>query len=69
MMAATFFPLMILLGAPEREMEELDAMQIAVRAAVNKVSPSVVTILTTGGIRHVEIPDEFKKKWPSIRLP
>jgi len=58
--------LLLLIGAPEEpadpgELDELIAMQIAVRAAAQKVSPSVVTILTTGGIRHIEIPANLKK--------
>ena len=33
-----------------------------IRAAAQKVSASVVTILTTGGIRHIEIPANLKKQ-------
>ncbi len=58
----------ILLGAPG-ELDELEAMQLAVRAAVDKVSPSVVTILTTGGIRNVKIPERFKEKMSTPERP
>ncbi|MGQ0613998.1 MAG: S1C family serine protease [Planctomycetaceae bacterium] len=50
-----------LLFAPE-ELDELEALQAAVAAAVDRVAPSVVTITTRGGVRQAEIPEEMKKK-------
>ncbi|MFQ5843373.1 MAG: S1C family serine protease [Planctomycetota bacterium] len=54
--------------APE-EMDELEALQVVVRHAVDRVSPSIVTITTRGGIRKVDIPDAMKKKMTTPERP
>jgi len=54
--------LMVLFPAAARaaDLDELEALQIAVRRAIGKIEPSVVRITTVGGIRQVDVPDEFK---------
>ncbi len=51
------------------EMDELEALQIVLRHAVDKVSDSVVTITTRGGIRKVEIPDALKQRMTTPNSP
>jgi len=55
-------PLLALLLLSADPMDELDALEVALEAAVDRVSPSVVSISTRGGIRHVDIPDEMKER-------
>ena len=43
------------------DLDELEALQIVVRDAIDKIEPSVVRITTVGGIRNVVVPDEFKE--------
>ncbi|MHC4547991.1 MAG: S1C family serine protease [Planctomycetota bacterium] len=52
---------LVLLLAPE-EPDELVALQTVIQAALDKVSPSVVTIETVGGIRQIKVPDRLKEK-------
>ncbi|MHC4933493.1 MAG: S1C family serine protease [Planctomycetota bacterium] len=52
---------LVLLTAPD-DPDELEALQTAVRVAMERVEPSVVRIETVGGIRQVKVPDRFKKK-------
>ena len=61
MLLATLFHVVLLL-APEEEPDELLALQTVIRNALDKISPSVVTIETVGGIRRIVIPDRLKKK-------
>ena len=46
--------------AGAEEMDELEALQIAVQRAMEKIEPCVVKITTVGGIRTVDVPDRFK---------
>lgn len=50
-----------LLGAPD-DIDELEALQVVVQNAVDRISPSVVTIETVGGIRQIDVPDRMKEK-------
>ena len=42
--------------------DELEALEIAVQAALAKVGPAVVRIETVGGVRAIHVPDRFKKQ-------
>jgi serine protease Do len=42
------------------DLDELEALQITIKRAIAKIEPCVVKITTVGGIRSVEVPDEFK---------
>ncbi len=59
---------MFLISAPHavaqdgHEMDELDALEIALGAALDTVDASVVTIETVGGVRQIRIPDRLKGK-------
>jgi len=46
--------------ANAQEMDELEALQITIKRAIAKIEPCVVKITTVGGIRSVDVPDEFK---------
>ena len=61
MISVALFSLLFL-GAPEEELDELQALQITIRAAVRKIEPCVVRITTVGGIRRITVPDRFKEK-------
>jgi serine protease Do len=56
---------LLLTGAPDGEgdaLDELEALQTTMRAALETISPCVVTIDTVGGIRRIDVPDELKEK-------
>ncbi len=56
-------PLLLLcLLAPPDEPDELVALQAVLSRALERISPSVVTVTTVGGIRNVEIPERAKEK-------
>jgi len=56
-MNATLLAGLLLLLAPEGEaLDELSALEAALSAALDAISPSVVTIETVGGVRRVELP-------------
>jgi len=57
---------LLVLLAPEQEMDELEALQIVVQRAMETIEPSVVTIETVGGIRQVDLPDGVEDK---VTLP
>jgi S1-C subfamily serine protease len=50
-----FCVLALLAGEPA---DELEALQVALEAALDRVAPSVVTIATRGGVRRVDVPDD-----------
>ena len=52
----------VALHAQDAELDELDALETALGAALDKIDPSVVTIETVGGIRQITIPDRLKGK-------
>jgi serine protease Do len=52
----------VLLLAPGDGADELTDLEEVIAAAIDRVSPSVVTIKTIGGVRQVDIPERFKEK-------
>jgi len=56
-------------GARAEEIDELEAMQLTVRRAIERIEPCVVRITTVGGIRQVEVPDEFKPEATAPQRP
>ena len=48
------------LEARAEELDELEALQITVRKAIERIEPCIVRITTVGGIRRVDVPTEFK---------
>ena len=77
---ARFLSLLPLVGllwiaAPESRadetsgMDELEALQLVVRNAIKTIEPSVVRIMTVGGVRKVIVPDEFKDKTAAPERP
>ena len=54
------FSLLLPLAAQAEEMDELEALQITVQRAIRKIEPCMVRITTVGGIRRVDVPDEFR---------
>jgi len=49
-------------GADTEAPDELTALETAVGAALDSISPSVVTIETVGGVRHVELPPGARER-------
>jgi len=71
MIRSILIPILFLLpaGARAEEMDELEAMQLTVRRAIERIEPCVVRITTVGGIRQVEVPDEFKPEATAPQRP
>ena len=66
---------LLFLAAPETradetsEMDEVEALQLVIRNAIKTIEPSVVRITTVGGVRKVDVPDEFKVKTAAPERP
>jgi serine protease Do len=55
--------------ARAEEIDELEALQIVVRQAIDSIEPSIVRITTVGGIRNVIVPDRFKEAQDAPERP
>ena len=53
---------LFLLLAPEEDIDEVDALQVAIQAALARIDPAVVRIETAGGVRKVDLPIDDEKK-------
>jgi S1-C subfamily serine protease len=60
-MSALTLAFLLLLG-PGEQADELSDLESVIDAALEKISPSVVTIKTVGGVRQVNIPERFREK-------